>query len=374
MKKFLILLTIILFSNCAQKEIYTFTIQGQIENPVNNYIILTQESDLERKTSKLIDTIFLDKSGKFEAGFNEEPHLYSLAITSDEVIPLIVDEGQTVSIQKDASNTKISGSKDTDLLMEYEGLRASSLDNLVKSIRREIVLENENENPNQNKIDSLGRLEISNYDLHLAELNTFIKEKMETSIALYPTSLRWKDEENIPFFDSIVSNFEKAHPGLSVSKKLREKVTRLQQTSIGGRAPGIVMKSYNRNTVSLYSISRKYTLVDFWASWCGPCRRESDVLNALYKKYNKEGFEIYGVSLDTNREQWINALQKDKRIWKNVSSLEGFKTPAAYNYAVTALPMNYLIDNKGKIIAKNLHGEELEKMIEKLMTEKESFF
>lgn len=374
MKKVLILLAVMLFTSCAQEETYTFTIQGRIENPVNNYIILYQESDIERKDSKLIDTIFLDKTGKFKAGFNLEPHFYKLVITADEDISLIIDEGQNVVIEKSSSNTKITGSKDTDLSMAYEKLRKASLERLVNSVRKQITIENETENPNPNKIDSLGKLEISNYDLHLEELNTFIKDEMGTSIALYPTSIRWKGEENISFFDTIVSHFEKAHPRLSVSQRLREKVTRLQQTSLGGKAPGIVMKTYNRNTVSLYSISKKYTLIDFWASWCGPCRRESDVLHRLYDKYNKDGFEIYGVSLDSNKKQWLSALEKDKRIWINVSTLEGFKTPAAYNYAVTALPMNYIIDNKGKIIAKNLHGEELEKTMDTLMMTKPRTF
>jgi hypothetical protein len=86
----------------------------------------------------------------------------------------------------------------------------------------------------------------------------------------------------------------------------------------------------------------------------------------LYNKYNKKGFEIYGVSLDSNRDKWLAALEKDQRVWANVSSLEGFKTPAAFDYAVTALPDNYLIDAAGKIIAKNIHGEELEVLLEEL--------
>jgi hypothetical protein len=87
----------------------------------------------------------------------------------------------------------------------------------------------------------------------------------------------------------------------------------------------------------------------------------------LYSKYGNEGFEIYGVSLDSDKKQWLGALEKDKRIWTNVSTLEGFKTPAAYSYAVTALPLSYLIDSEGKILAKDIHGEELEKLVDELM-------
>ena len=367
MKYLLILLPILLFANCTEKVTSTFTLQGHIDNPVRNYIVLYQESDIERKQSILIDTLFLDETGNFKSDFKAEPHFYSLAINDEFVVPLVLDEGQTVNIEINASETKITGSKDTDLYMEYEKFRAESLERLVKVIRKEIAVENETGNPDPSKIDSLGRLEISNYDLHLAELNSFIKEKMGTSIALYPTSIRWKGEKNLSFYDELVSNLENTHPNLSISKSIREKVTRLQQTAVGGTAPEIVMNTQDGESVSLYSINKKYTLVEFWASWCGPCRRESGVLRSLHSKYGDKGFEIYGISLDSNEKQWLGAIEKDQRIWTNVSSLEGFTTLAAYNYAVTALPMSYLIDSEGKIIAKDVHGAELEKFVDELM-------
>ena len=367
MNKILVLVSILLCTACSKKKKFTFELKGQVTNAVHDYMVLFQENDIERKEATLIDTIFLDTNGKFEAKFKTAPHYYTLQLHADRKIPLVLDKGQTVSFAIDTANLSISGSKDTELLMAYENLRKASLDRLVKSVRKQISAEHKTENPDAKKIDSLGKLELQNYDLHLEELNAFIKSKMGSSIALYPTSLRWKGEENIAFFDSIVTTVENKYPRLAVTKKLREKVTRLQQTAIGGKVSSIVMSTANRNTVSLFSINKKYTLIDFWASWCGPCRRESDLLSTLYQKHNQAGFEIYGVSLDTDEEQWIKATQKDKRIWTNVSSLEGFKTPAAYNYAVTALPMNYLIDSKGIIIAKNLHGEKLVQTIDELM-------
>ncbi len=367
MNKILFFLIILLFSACSKKEKSSFVLQGQIENPVNNFIILYQEIDIEKKVSTLIDTIFLDKEGKFKAKYKTAPHFYSLTINKDKKIPLAIDSGQIITIKVGATDENISGSKDTDLLMEYESLRGKSLARLVTSVRKQITAENKTENPNPKKIDSLGKLEIENYNIHLEELNTFIKEKMGTSFALYPTSLRWKGEENIKFFDSLVNRFENRYPNLAITNKLREKVTRIQQTSIGGQVPSIVMSTPNKNTISLFSINKKYTLIDFWASWCGPCRRESVILNKLYKKYNNAGFEIYGVSLDTNKKQWLNAIEKDNRNWINVSSLEGFKTPAAYDFTITALPVNFIIDNKGKIIAKDVHGEDLEQIIDELM-------
>lgn len=369
MNKILLILTIILFSSCTQKDKPTFTLQGKIENPENNFILLYQENDIERKISTLIDTIYLDESGNFKAEYFQDPHYYTLVINENKKIPLAIDDDQTITIHFNDSATVITGSKDTDLLMEYEDFRKESLNRLVVAVRNEISEENEKGHPNPIKIDSLGKLELLNYELHLEEINGFIKNKMGNSIALYPTSLRWKDNY-IFLFDSLVNTFENTHHQLPVAHQLREKITRLQQTAVGGKVPEIAMTTANGDTVSLFAINKKYTLIDFWASWCAPCRRESATLNATYEKYKNKGFTIYGISLDTDKNQWIKALDKDHRVWPNVSSLEGFQTPAAYNYTITALPMNYLIDNNGTIIAKNLHGEELIIKIDSLMKAK----
>ncbi|HUH75649.1 MAG TPA: TlpA disulfide reductase family protein [Chitinophagales bacterium] len=366
MNKILLILTIIFFSSCTQKDKPTFTLQGQIENPENNFILLYQENDIERKLSTLIDTIYLDENGNFKAEYFQDPHYYTLVINENKRIPLAIDDNQQITIHVNDSITVITGSKDTDLLLEYEEVRKESLNRLVVAVRNEISEENEKDHPDPIKIDSLGKLELLNYELHLEEINGFIKNKMGNSIALYPTSLRWKDNY-ISLFDSLVSTFETTHHQLPIAHQLREKTTRLQQTAVGGKVPEIAMNTANGDTVSLFAINKKYTLIDFWASWCAPCRRESAALNTTYEKYKNKGFSIYGISLDTDKNQWINALEKDNRVWPNVSSLEGFQTPAAYNYTITALPMNYLIDEKGTIIDKNLHGEELISQIDSVM-------
>lgn len=367
MRYLLFSLSVLLFVACNNEKVSTFTLEGQIENPERNFLLLQQESNIEKKETTFIDTIFLDAAGKFKVSFNEEPHFYRLIVNENLSVPLVLDQGQSVKVNIDATGTEVTGSKDTDLLLEYETFRAASLERLVRTIRREITAESKNENPDPLKIDSLGKLEISNYDQHLEELNTFIKDKMGTSLALYPTSIRWKGEENIEFYNELVTAFETKHPHLSISHVLREKVTRLQQTSIGGTVSDIALKTPKGDEVKLSDVSKKLTLVEFWASWCGPCRREGPVLKRLYNKYNNQGFEIYSISLDTNEKHWLGALEKDSRTWTNVSSLEGFTTPAAYAYSVTALPMNYLIDEEGVIIAKGIHGDDLEQLVEELM-------
>ncbi|MFK5890399.1 MAG: TlpA disulfide reductase family protein [Flavobacteriaceae bacterium] len=366
------ILLFLFFISCTKNQEANFTIEGRISPVKIKYLLLKQNVDIEKKITKPIDTLYVDSDGNFKGAYNLGPHLYTLQLGAKKSIVLAIDSGQHVTVNVtdfDTDKYKITttGSSDTKALLAYEAFRAKSLDSLVQSVRRKVKKIKESPHPDLNKIEALEKTEVLNYEKHLEELNAYIKKNMGTTIGLYATSIRWKGKQNFAFFDSITTAYEKAHPNLAITKKLREKVTRLQQTSVGGTALEINMNTIEDKKLSLASVNKKYTLIDFWASWCGPCRSESKVLNKLYKKYKAKGFEIYGVSLDDKKDKWLKAIEKDHRIWPNVSSLKGFKTKAAYNYAVTALPMNFLIDTDNNILGKNLHADELEVLLNKLM-------
>ena len=373
--KKLVFLSVFLFSalvfSCSQsQENPTFSISGNLKNYQKDKVVLTLEEDINRKQNRIISEIPVDKNGNFKMDFNLEPHIYTVNFDDKKKVTLAIDRGQQIEINGDANDWStliVSGSADTAKLEEYEAFRKKSLDSLVNSVRGEIeVLKEKNDPANYAEIAKLGALEIENYARHKDELIDFVKNEMGTSIAVYPTSLRWDGDKNVPVLENIAAEFEKAHPNLAVTQKINEKVKILKNTSVGGTVTELNLPDKNGNKIALSSIKAQYTLIDFWASWCPPCRRESKILAELYKKYNEKGFEIYGVSLDEDKDAWLKAIEMDERTWASVSTLQGYDTPEAFDYAVTSLPAKFIIDANGKIVAKNLHGEELREKIESL--------
>jgi len=361
---FVLLFSILFFTNCSKKNEISFSISGKISELKNKFLVLSKVEDIQKKTTIIVDTIWVTKKGEFSSEYFLQPNIYNLRIGAKTII-LAIDKGQNIVINGNMDNLTVNGSVDTQLLNEYECFRKESLNRLVFSVRNKIK-ELKKENNSENKIIKLRELEVENYKKHLDELLNFVKEKMGTSIAIYPTSLRWSGGKNLPFLQLLVNTFEEKYPNLEITKKMKLKLLLLERTSVGSTISNIEMPDVTNKIIQLNNVKGKYTLIDFWASWCPPCRTESVLLNELYSAYNSKGFEIYGISLDSKRDRWIKAIEKDKRIWTEVSTTEGFKTPVSIEYGITALPTNFLIDATGKIIAVNIHGKHLKEKIEEL--------
>ena len=327
--------------------------------------MLSVVEDVINNKTYVIDTLYLDEKGNFDAQYKNEPAIYLPTFDDTKTLELAINKGQNVVVKgANLDSLTITGSIDTDLLNSYESFKKASLNNLVIQLR-DSIKRLEKEHANSEEITKLRALEVENYSIHLTELTNFIQENMGTSIAIYPTSIRW-NSENLPVLEQIVANFKTAHPSLSITKKIENRIALLQKRAVGNYISAIEMPSAENEIITLKSLKGTVTLIDFWASWCPPCRAEAGLLNELYSTYNSKGFEIYGISLDSKKQRWIDAIEKDHRIWTNVSTLEGFKTPISKEYGITALPTNFLIDSEGKIIAVNIYGEKLKETLNEL--------
>jgi peroxiredoxin len=164
------------------------------------------------------------------------------------------------------------------------------------------------------------------------------------------------------YYERLTPRVKASLPG----KQLKEKIDALKQINPGGIAPEIALPAPDGTTLALSSLRGKYVLIDFWASWCGPCLAEVPNVKAIYDKYHDRGFEIFGVSLDDKSDKWTAAIERHGLNWLHVSSLKGWECPVAARYNVTGIPKMYLLDKEGRVIAIDLRGEALRERVASL--------
>ena len=171
--------------------------------------------------------------------------------------------------------------------------------------------------------------------------------------------------------DKVKECLEKLPEGIidyNVSKELKEIFQDLSKVSLKNKVPNIVSKSIDGSTINLYEFAKgkKLVLIDFWASWCAPCRKEGENIKSIYKEFHEKGFDVLGVSLDDNSDKWKEAVEKDNLVWKHVSDLLGWKSPIPKLYNFNGIPTLYLVNGDCEVVEVNLRGEELRKKVEEI--------
>jgi peroxiredoxin len=168
--------------------------------------------------------------------------------------------------------------------------------------------------------------------------------------------------------ESMVNGLDTAIAALPPIKSLKERVIAMKTVAVGQKAPDFTLNDINGNPLALSSkIGSKLLLIDFWASWCNPCRQENPNVVKVYNEFHKKGFDVFGVSLDQKKEPWVKAIADDKLTWTHVSDLQYWNNAAAKLYAVNSIPANFLLDETGKIIGKNLRGEALYNKVKEVL-------
>lgn len=194
----------------------------------------------------------------------------------------------------------------------------------------------------------------------------FVKEHNSSVVSAYITLLQLANQIEGDELDSIVVKFPQEISNSEYVIKLKEIAVGMKKTAIGAVAPDFTMNDPNGKPIQLSSLRGKVVMIDFWASWCAPCRQENPNVVKLYQKYNTKGFEIIGVSLDRTKEDWVQAIKDDQLSWLHVSDLQYTQNAVARLYSVNAIPQTYLLDKEGKIIAKGLRSDQLAEKLNQL--------
>ena len=202
-------------------------------------------------------------------------------------------------------------------------------------------------------------------------LRSFISKKPNSYISLLALNELANPESSveISILVSLYNNLSEEMKKTDLGEYLGNQILKESRTAIGAVAPDFTQNDPNGKPIKLSDFRGKYVLIDFWASWCGPCRQENPNVVKAYNQFKNKNFEILGVSLDNPNAKtaWLNAIENDNLTWPQVSDLQGWQNKAALMYGVQSIPQNFLLDPKGVIIAKNLRGENLISTLSKLL-------
>ncbi len=339
-----------------------YTVTGTFNNAENQIVYL---EELAPEKAIVIDTGVIDDEGKLQLqGYISEPGIYRLNIDKEGSILLILEneEIEVIADVNDLKNYEINnspGSTQLKLLMAQLESSGKELEQLTKSYQSTIAQDSEN--------DSLIKVIENQYKVKIAEFKSHTNAVIDSPahpLILVFASGTLNPEQDYDKLQQIKNTLNKEIPNSKYTKDFDKKVNKSKPLRVGDVAPNINLPGPNGNNLELSSLKGNIVLLDFWASWCKPCRVENPNIVALYNKYNKEGFTIYSVSLDKNKDQWLKAIAEDHLLWENhVSELKAWDTEGIKAYQINSIPTTYLLDTNGVIVGKNLRGRELENVI-----------
>lgn len=382
MKKLFAILSlglILVSCNTTTNEAYTIT--GNAKGVHNGIRVRLAKPDKMGKQVVIDSALVMEEKFSLK-GSVEEPGIHFLIIDGSAGNVVFMLENSTVSVDINKENlreSQITGSNSNESFQIY----LNEMKNFQKTGQAEVakfrMYSNEG---NVEKLDSMREI-INNLKVSQSKYSLrFLDENPTSYFGLYLIESEsynpaFEVEKHIKAFENLSSELQNSNKGKEVKEILDKKYEEFQKIAhleVGNMAPKFEAPTPDGKMVSLDDMRGKVTIIDFWAAWCGPCRRENPNVVKVYEKYHDKGLEIIGVSLDGEgarqqnpKKAWLEAIAKDKLTWNHVSSLMYFNDPVAKLYNITSIPATYILDSEGKIIAKNLRGPALEQKISELL-------
>lgn len=373
--KYLASLLVVLLPSLVFSQVANFKVQGKLNDKVAGGKIYFNYRSTE---GEVLDSLFTNH-GEFEfSGTINGPQQATLLLdtnntgfqefvsTSDKIMFFLdIDEEIRIESYETFKQAQITNSKINELHRAYKSLIAESIEKMRQINIRYMQADPELQN-NEDYIRKTEK-EFAVVENELFRIQRkYITENPNSFFSLLALFEFLNVTEDMSELETMFSGLSVALQNSERGKAFKNQLKTRRLASIGDVAPEVVLPDMEGKTVSLSSFKGKYVFLDFWASWCGPCRQENPFLVSTYRKYRSQHFEIVGVSLDKNRQDWLKAVKDDQLSWVQLSDLKAWGTAAATDYGIIGVPQNYLISPEGVIIAKNLRGEELEKMLAEL--------
>ena len=336
-----------------------YEISGQLKNAPAGTVLhlseLTSNQFVEKGQAKT------DADGKFTLkGATATAGIYQLKVDEANQVLLLLDNKTHVQLSGDAKSLPatyaVKGSKDTEVLRQLTQVMQGTKGQL------EGLSQRFNAAGQAGKTEEMKTIEKEYYVIqgrNTAQVKNLIRQNATTVVGGFAVGAFLNPEEEFPFADSVAAVQRKANPNSPFTKELTARLEPLRATATGTQAPEINLPTPGGPKLALSSLRGKYVLIDFWASWCGPCRQENPNVVKAYNQFKDKGFTIYSVSLDQDKAKWEKAIAADGLTWHHVSDLAGWNSVAGAASGVKSIPQSFLINPQGKIIAKNLRGEAL---------------